>query len=262
MKDAYMKVQRSRSLYYSLIFSVLAHALALQSSLNFQGRVKNKKKLQVILEKSNDRSRQIVDTEDSLESVPTKESFLGQKNNFFKKQMRAKVTGSFQRNEQKDKVKIKNKIQPKIFLSDLGFDYHLKSSTKSSHRKTISQNNNFLEEIPLGDLTVLNTSQFKFFGFYHRIRKKLEQYWGSTLRRRARKIMHVTHKKNHITSLSVTLDEQGKILQIKIKGSSGVKDFDQAAIEAFNRAGPFFNPPREMLKDGKVVIEWGFVVKS
>ena len=37
---------------------------------------------------------------------------------------------------------------------------------------------------------------------------------------------------------------------------------DDAAVESFNKAGPFPNPPLEMLKKGQAEIEWGFVVKA
>jgi outer membrane biosynthesis protein TonB len=44
--------------------------------------------------------------------------------------------------------------------------------------------------------------------------------------------------------------------------TSGIKELDDAAIESFNDAGPFPNPPKGLVVDGKVTIEWGFVVKS
>lgn len=65
-----------------------------------------------------------------------------------------------------------------------------------------------------------------------------------------------------ITSLQITLNEKGQIIGVKILGTSGVKELDDAAIESFNQAGPFPNPPKDLLVNGKAVIEWGFVVKS
>jgi protein TonB len=58
------------------------------------------------------------------------------------------------------------------------------------------------------------------------------------------------------------LDNKGNILQVRLKSTSGVDELDEAAVESFNKAGPFPNPPREMLKSGKAMIEWGFVVKT
>ena len=66
----------------------------------------------------------------------------------------------------------------------------------------------------------------------------------------------------HITSLQVDLDDNGNIVRVHLKGSSGVKELDDAAIESFNNAGPFPNPPKGMVRNGKASIEWGFAVSN
>jgi TonB family protein len=130
----------------------------------------------------------------------------------------------------------------------------------------LSQNNDFVEDVPLGDMTNLNTTEFKYYGFYHRIRQKLEQYWGSTIQSKAKKLYksgrRMPTSNNLITAVTVTLDDHGQILEIKIDGTSGIRELDQAAIESFNKAGPFPNPPKGLLIGGRAVIQWGFVVKS
>ncbi|MCP4913658.1 MAG: energy transducer TonB [Oligoflexia bacterium] len=130
----------------------------------------------------------------------------------------------------------------------------------------LSQNNDFVEDVPLGDMTALNTVEYKYYGFYHRIKQKLEQYWGDTLRKKAEALYksgrRIPASTNKITSLLITIDNFGNIVDIKVKGTSGVRELDDAAIESFNRAGPFPNPPSGMMKDGIAQIEWGFVVKS
>ena len=102
--------------------------------------------------------------------------------------------------------------------------------------------------------------------FYHRIRQRLEQYWGSSIQSKAKHLYksgrRIPASENLITAITVTLDVKGNILDIKIDGTSGVKELDQAAIESFNKAGPFPNPPKGLLVDGRAVIQWGFVVKS
>ena len=67
---------------------------------------------------------------------------------------------------------------------------------------------------------------------------------------------------NLITSVSVTLNDKGQIVDMQIEGTSGVRELDQAAIESFNKAGPFPNPPKGLLVGGRATIQWGFVVKS
>jgi len=130
----------------------------------------------------------------------------------------------------------------------------------------LAANNDFVEEVPLGDMTNLNTTEFKYYGFYHRIRQKLEQHWGSSIKDKAKNLYRSGRRmpasENLITSVAVTLDETGKIVDMQIEGTSGVRELDQAAIESFNKAGPFPNPPKGLLVGGRATIQWGFVVKS
>jgi protein TonB len=129
-----------------------------------------------------------------------------------------------------------------------------------------ASNNDFVEDVPLGDMTNLNTTEFKYYSFYHRIRQRLEQYWGSTIQSKAKNLYksgrRLPSSENLITAITVTLDDHGNILEIKIDGTSGIRELDQAAIESFNKAGPFPNPPKGLLIGGRAVIQWGFVVKS
>ena len=130
----------------------------------------------------------------------------------------------------------------------------------------LAQNNDFVEEVPLGDMTNLNTTEFKYYGFYNRIRQRLEQYWGNTIQSKAKGLYksgrRLPASENLITAIAVTLDDRGNIVDIKIEGTSGIRELDQAAIESFNKAGPFPNPPKGLLVGGRATIQWGFVVKS
>ena len=67
---------------------------------------------------------------------------------------------------------------------------------------------------------------------------------------------------NHITSLEIFLDEKGEIVDVSVNSPSGVRELDNAAIKTFNQAGPFPNPPKGMLKQGKAKIKWSFVVNT
>lgn len=130
----------------------------------------------------------------------------------------------------------------------------------------LAKNNDFIEELPLGDMTNLNTIEYKYYGFYHRIRQKLEQHWGRNLKEKARAIYtsgrRIPASENRVTSLRIILDDMGNVVDVLVKSTSGVKELDDAAIESFNQAGPFPNPPKGMMKNGRAMIEWGFVVKG
>lgn len=130
----------------------------------------------------------------------------------------------------------------------------------------LSSTNDYIEHVALGDFTQLNTVEYKYYGFFARIRGKLEQFWGRTLREKADSIYKsgrtIASADQYTTALSITLNAQGEIVGVKVKSSSGVRELDDAAIESFNQAGPFPNPPSGLLVNGHATIEWGFVVNS
>lgn len=134
------------------------------------------------------------------------------------------------------------------------------------HSRGLASNNDYLQNLPLGDFTHLNTTEFKYYGFYHRIRQKLEQFWGDSIREKAKNLYaqgrRVPASDDLVTTLMVSINNKGEITSVKMLGTSGIKELDDAAVESFNKAGPFPNPPTGMIKDGVATIEWGFVVKS
>ncbi len=238
--------------------------------------------------------RQIVQSEDSAATEKTKNAFLSDKTRSFDRQTVSKNTNTFSKTalgnaavtQKAQTAEVQNKKRPNLKdlkLSDFGMQPHEKIVAPRSARAPASESrqgmkngnplsqglsatNDYVEEVALGDFTHLNTVEYKFYGFYHRIREKLEQFWGRSIQEKAANIFRAGRRlpasENLVTSLQVTLNEQGEIVAVKILGASGVKELDDAAVESFNEAGPFPNPPKELLVNGKATIDWGFVVKS
>ena len=273
---------------------------------NYSIITKQKKKRIKLILKSNKKSNQVVSTEHKgrkEKSVKTK--FLSNQNHKVERETVAKSIGKFKkagkgslkgqkiiqkRSTTSKKIAkiIKKKMKKgftnkkkKISLADLSLNQRdrvevkrqqtsnqqqLGLSAGTNGKSGLAQNNDFVEDIPLGDITSLNTTEYKYYGFYFRIKQKLEQHWGSTLRKKAKKLFksgrRLPASENRITSLQIKLDNNGKIIDVFVKGTSGVNELDEAAIESFNKAGPFPNPPKGMIKNGYAQIEWGFVVKS
>lgn len=231
--------------------------------------------------------KQIVQSDgEKSESDPNNSRFLSDQNRTFDRQTLAKKIDKFNRAGKGDG----KKDSKSIALSDLAaFDksYNpLKEGAKAlaaSKRAVASKaksgtmtgdptqegesaTNDYVEGIPLGDTTYLNTTEYKYYGFFLRIRQKLEQFWGRSIQDKAAALIkggrQVATDENLITSLEVTLNPVGEIVAIAIKGTSGVKELDDAAVESFNDAGPFPNPPRGLIENGLVKVEWGFVVQT
>lgn len=236
---------------------------------------------------------QIVQSEDADSILKQKDAFLSDKDRSFDRQTVAKNIDNFKRaakgnahvtqKAQTKEAEFKKKADIKnLKLSDFGIASGepvpqrvarapASDSTKGMENgdplaQGLSSTNDYVEEVALGDFTHLNTVEYKFYGFYHRIRQKLEQFWGKSIQEKAASIFksgrRLPASENLITSLQVTLNEKGEIVGVKILGASGVKELDDAAIDSFNQAGPFPNPPKELLVNGKATIDWGFVVKS
>lgn len=236
--------------------------------------------------------KQIVQSEDSASSEKKDSAFLSDKTRSFDRQTIAKNVDTFNKtgkgNATKTQVAEKTAAAPKkkvdmkdIKLSDIGMQPYempqkVERAPASASQKGLengdptaqgfSSTNDYVQEVALGDFTHLNTVEFKFYGFYHRIRQKLEQFWGKSIQEKSHALFRSGRRmpasQDLITSLQVTLNEKGEIVKVKILGASGVKELDDAAVESFNEAGPFPNPPKDLLVNGYATIEWGFVVKS
>ncbi len=249
-------------------------------------------KLRLLNNYKNKIKKQIVQTEQTYNNEKADSAFLGKNNNKVARQTRAANTGKFKsagvgrRNGSLSKSKTTKNLTKKmknLNFSDIGYkankkDYSEKKFKKISQAarkglrsgshlsKGLGQSNDFLEDIPLGDFTKLNTQEFEFYGFYNRIREKLEQFWGRNIQDQADKIMKsgrsLASDANHITALEIELNSLGEIVKVDVKSASGIRELDSAAIETFNQAGPFPNPPSKMLKSGRAKIKWSFVVNT
>ncbi len=239
--------------------------------------------------------KQIAQTQQSKREKPKEAKFFSNKDNSFERETKSANNGKFQsaakgtktalnKEVLQKKRKVKKKSLKDLKFSDLGIKQNekikvkktkkvaqavkLKKGLENGKKKGIGlgQTNDYLEDIPLGDFTKLNTQEYEFYGFYHRIRQKLEQFWGLNIQEQADKIFQqgrsIASDSNLVTGLTIILDTEGKIVNIIVKSTSGVKELDDAAVESFNQAGPFPNPPKGMLNQGVATIEWGFVVNT
>ena len=237
--------------------------------------------------------KQIVQSEDSESKEKRENSFLSDKDRSFDRETIAKNVDIFNKaaignstltqvaEHPKKESKKKSLDLKNLKLSDIGVQQgdltpkEVMRSPASSSKKGIkngdplsqglSATNDYVEEVKLGDFTHLNTVEYKYYGFFHRIRQKLEQFWGKSIREKSEAIFRSGRRiasQDYVTSLQVTLNEKGEIISVRVLGASGVKELDDAAVESFNQAGPFPNPPQGLLVNGKATIEWGFVVKS
>ncbi len=236
--------------------------------------------------------RQIVRSEDSESQEKKPDAFLSDKDRSFERQTMARAIDSFKQAakgnasasqiaQKPQALQKKGQKSKDLKLSDIGLTAGDPLPTPASRAPAsqavkgldngspkfdgLSATNDYVEDMKLGDFTHLNTVEYKYYGFFHRIRQKLEQFWGNSIQQKSQAIFRSGRQiasQDYVTSLQVTLNQKGEIVGVKILGASGVKELDDAAVESFNQAGPFPNPPKDLLVNGRATIEWGFVVKS
>jgi TonB family protein len=229
--------------------------------------------------------RQIVQSEESEKLEKKKDAYLSDRDRSFDRQTRAKAVDIFKKTAKGSRslssmTKVSQSRVKNLKLSDIGIGNQptqlmagrspssiTKEGTENGNIKDTgsSATNDYVEEVKLGDFTHLNTVEYKYYGFFHRIRQKLEQFWGKGIQEKSMALFRsgrTIASQDYVTSLQVTLNARGEIVAVKILGASGIRELDDAAVESFNQAGPFPNPPKDLLVNGEATIQWGFVVKS
>lgn len=281
---------KNRVLLLSISLSIIIHLFAVIIKVDFASQVGNtyKSDKQSISIKLKRDSLQRVESEETGLNKPSENAkYLSKSNQTFDRQTVAKINGMFKKSSKgsENSNNLSNsdkKNKQKVTLSDLSInaisqDYNKKVQDIVQMRKKgmksgeslktgLAKSGDFIDDIPLGDATNLNTVEDRYYGFYNRIRIQVEQYWRSSVSQVARKMMkkgrRMPASSSFKTSIVVILNSSGDIMKLSVENSSGSYEFDQVAVDSFSRAKSFPNPPKGMLKNGMATIRWGLVVES
>ena len=119
----------------------------------------------------------------------------------------------------------------------------------------------YLRDVDDGDATALNAKKWKHAPFFNRVKRAVAQEWHPDMvyiRNDPRG--NVWGVKDRVTVLRVRLDGNGKLLGSAIMQSSGVSMLDEEAQDAFKRAAPFPNPPRDLIGgNNEIQFNFGFI---
>lgn len=122
----------------------------------------------------------------------------------------------------------------------------------------------YVQGADVGDATFLNTREWKYAGFFNRIKQSVAENWdpGTAIRARDPKGDRFMYK-DRDTVLAVTLGRDGALKEVRVARSSGIDFLDQTAVDAFSRSQPFLNPPPGLLDPrGEVHFSFGFHVET
>jgi TonB family protein len=238
---------------------------------------------------------QIVQTDENQSNNQLNENakYLSAKNNTVKKETVAKNIGQFKNSISKQNAAQKTAVaeiekqisnhkneNAKSKLFDSGFDAYaslnknevVKKMAQKEHSfqngssaQQASSTNDNIENTEPSLMTQLNTREYKYYGYHKRIRTQLDQWYESKLRDQMKKIMSqgrtIASEENKTTQLLIILNDKGNLVKIQVLGASGVRELDDAAVEAFRKAAPFPNPPKGMIdNDGTIKVRWDFVL--
>jgi len=121
-----------------------------------------------------------------------------------------------------------------------------------------------VEGVDVGDATFLNTREWKFAGFFNRVKQTVAENWNPMSAASVRDPTGSRYfQKDRTTILAITLNPQGGVTDIKVARSSGLDFLDQTAIDAFERSQPFVNPPNGLADArGDIRFTFGFHVST
>lgn len=221
--------------------------------------------VQLIDAPTNSVEQRVVRSTDGVDvEAPAEAAFLSEKTRTVKKQTVARNPRTL--------------VAPQVKLSDLGVKLSdgkgptppvdVRRGWERPSEQFGATYQEHVEGLDAGEQTALNTREFVFFGYYERIRQRLDIAWPRFLRSELeglyRQGRNLASSRDHITRTLVSLDRRGRVVRVQIVEESGTRDLDSAAVRAFNAAGPFPNPPKELFPPGEseIQIRWDFVLKT
>jgi len=133
----------------------------------------------------------------------------------------------------------------------------LQRPVPSSHaeaRLAGAPNNDLLDE-KMSDRLALNTREIQFAGYLNRIRRLVNFYWSQNLQNLPPSARARLSRSSYRTEVFVVLDGSGNLENIEVTAESGASELDHAVVRAFRIAGPFPNPPTQLVApDGRVYL--------
>jgi TonB family protein len=156
-----------------------------------------------------------------------------------------------------------------LFGADAAAERKLAQQTRSTRQgkfqkrlaRVQSAVENFIPEVKPGNQTALNTRAAPFAAYLARMHRSIHELWGfGQLEEWDEKPGSSPYNnRNLVTELEFVLNSDGTIDKVGVARSSGLLEYDVAAVDVAYTAGPFPDPPREIRSaNGKIYVHWHF----
>lgn len=234
--------------------------------------------------KEENRAKQIVEQSEKRinDELDSKAKYLSRYNQRIAEETKAANPGKFQNDAKMGEVPKKSSaksakkpsmstspdgdiVLPK--LSDLTPKFKWDKMPSVENPGPLSQSDDFLKNLKSGPQTLLTTREFVYYSYYTRIKERLRLFWEPKIKEKINRLFasgrRLASDEEKITRLIIVLDKEGHLIKVQVLGPSGVQDLDDAAVEAFEAAAPFPNPPRGIIEpDGTIKIRWDFILEA
>lgn len=127
-----------------------------------------------------------------------------------------------------------------------------------------SPSDDYIDDVPEGEGTFLNTRSFKYATFFYQIRDSVGPHWRTDVRREMRRrdpTGDIYGPGDLKTLLFIRLDDSGRLSEVRVAESSGYDFLDAVAVRAFKKAESFPNPPKGIVdSEGHINFHFAFVL--
>jgi TonB family protein len=139
-------------------------------------------------------------------------------------------------------------------------DVNLKPSKDVLERVLGGGSVDHLDDVASADETALSAKRWIHATFFNRLKRSVAQNWDpASVWRRRDPTGQVYGFKTRITEVRVSLSPKGDLAKIVVTAPSGSTELDDEAVRAFQEAGPFPNPPKELANgDGLITFAFSF----
>lgn len=107
--------------------------------------------------------------------------------------------------------------------------------------------------VRLGNVTSLNTDQYRFYSFNQRLLSRFIPLWGERVRTALYQWLNENSapaiSKSWVTNVEVIMNDKGEILDVQPFRLSGMWSIDDAAIASFKQIRNVPHPPKEMIDE-------------
>lgn len=229
----------------------------------------------VLIEKDNSKKSRIAvmethDKKDIFQQLKDQADYLSQYSKRFKKQVRARNIGRTQNSKSLSppiEEPIAGRVGGQSQPSSPG-EGPRETAPGPQLRQVAIGGSSISERIPgveEGAFTALNTDQLTYYTFFARVNEQMRNRWVSMIREYVYSLSQEEFEKlsrnEKETVVEIILSQSGEYVRSILHRSSKVRPLDEAAIQAFQMAAPFLNPPKGLVEaDGFIHLKYLFTI--